>query len=545
MKKTLTLVLCLCLVLSLFAGCGSKTPEPAKPADNGPAQSSGTPSSTPSAPSAATPAPAVSGSTSSSGEVKQAAAYKDTFIIGGLTGATGIDPQTYSSDYYGAQLVYDPLLTNKDGVFESALATSWEHPDDYTYVFKLRDGVTFQDGSKFTADDVVYTFGERMLEVPGNTTAGKLKCIEKVEAVDDLTVKFTLNSLNQDFLLFMAQPYSAIFSRKACASGENGFWIGTGPWKISNFVPGIKIEYERYDGFWGELPKPTKMAYVCYPEDAARLVAVQSGEVDCALTVSGANEEIENDKTIRGVKVRDVGVFMCCFNTKDPICGDLNFRKAVAYAIDYQELIDAAGADSVEPVSTFWGYGSYGENKDLKGYHYDLEKAKEYIAKSNYDGSTISIMCFIPTNVLNATVIVERLADIGVNAVVDERDFMGIITNTSFANPQHQMLCFNSSFGVSPDDAVRAVFYTGGSSNRAVHSNPEIDALIDAALVEPDDAKRVSMYQEIQKYNEDNVLYIPLDRSMYFCVEGLNASGIVWSSRNAYHNFRYACVAIP
>ena len=537
MKKAMSLILGLVLLLSLFAGCGEKKEET-------PATSQGktdTPANT------EAPKTDLEGLGTTGAQIKEAAKYEDEFIIGGQIQISAIDPQTYADTYYVTKLVYDPLLTYSNGEYKPALATSWKKTGDYTYEFTLREDVTFQDGGKFTADDVVFTLGERVKTVVGSTTAAKLACVEKVEALGDYKVKFTLNSLNQDFLLFMTQPYSVMLSRKACtADPDKGFFIGTGPWKITDFVPGIKVDMVRYDGFWGELPKPSKMFYVAYPEDNGRVVAIQSGDVDATIALpSTENENIRNDKTIHGVSILDSGLAYCCFNTQDPVIGDLNLRKAIAYAIDYDEIIDVVCNGDAERSGTFWGSGSYAEYKELKGYDYNLEKAKEYIAQSNYDGSTISIMCAIPSNVTTATILVDRLADIGVKAVVDERDFVGVITNTGYGSASYQMLCFNAMFGESGDDCCRRMFYTGESGNKVQLNDPDLDKKIDEALVETDEAKRIQMYHEIQEYNIDNVLYLPLGHSYYYCAEGLNVSGIDWSANSTQHDFRYGCVAIP
>ena len=260
MKKSLALILCVVLVLSLFAGCGGKKEEAPAPSQG----KTETPANT------EAPKTDLEGLGTTGAQIKEAAKYEDEFVIGGQIQISAIDPQTYADTYYVTKLVYDPLLTYSNGEYKPALATSWEKTGDYTYEFTLREDVTFQDGGKFTADDVVFTLGERVKTVVGSTTAAKLACVEKVEALGDYKVKFTLNSLNQDFLLFMTQPYSVMLSRKACtADPDKGFFIGTGPWKITDFVPGIKVDMERYDGFWGELPKPSKMFTLPIPRTTA------------------------------------------------------------------------------------------------------------------------------------------------------------------------------------------------------------------------------------------------------------------------------------
>ena len=538
MKKLLTTILCILLAAVLLVGCSS--------GGGGTAPSSGggdAPASTPGRVEVTGGAGGAGGF--SSVEVVDAEEYKDTFVIGGQMPITDMDSQVNTSTYVVTQCVYDTLVTFANNEFSPALATEWEQTGDLTWEFKLRDDVTFQDGSKFTADDVVFTLGERLYDVPGTMTSTKLACVEKVEALNDYAVKFTLNVQNQDFLLFIAQPYCCIMSRSACAAdAEKGFYIGTGPWKVTDYAPGLSVTMERYDGFWGELPKPKQMTYVFYPEDSTRFIALQSGDIDACIVVNSADRDAAvQDPNIHVTDIRDSGLPFVTFNLTDSICGDLNFRKAVGYAINVQDLIMASSDGNGDATPTFWGAGTYAEYTDCQGFEYDVEKAKEFLAQSNYDGSTITITSAIPEFVKNATIIADQLKDIGVEAVVDERDMIGMQTYATYENPTHQMVSYTTAWTSSADDC-RRYFYSGQHNNRAHIDDPYLDDLIDSALIETDADKRVEMYHEIQQYVIDNAFYIPLFHAVYPCACLAGAGGIEWSSISSHHNFRYACTAL-
>lgn len=530
MKKMITLILCICMAVTCFTACGSGgSSEPSATTNMENVQID------------------IQGASASSGSgIIEADSYKDKFIIGGQISFFDLDFQTSTDGaYYICTCVFDTLITKNGDEYAPALATEWEKQDDLTYVFKLREDVTFQDGGKFTADDVVYTLHEKVFEVPGNTTAGKLDFVENVEALDNYTVKFTLNKPHQDFLLFIASPFSSIMSRAAIQKdADQGRLIGTGPWKITNFEPGIRVEMERYDDFWGELPKPSKLEYVTYPEDTARLVALQSGETDCSVVVlSSDNATVENDSSIQKVTIKDSGFAYIAFNTSDPICADINFRKAVCCAIDKEAMVDVSCEGLGEAITSVWGNGTFGEYKDVAGYDYNPEKAKEYLAASSYDGSPVSIMCGAEEYVRNATIIADYLNEIGIKTAIDERDFIGLVVNSGYDNPKHQLLSFGATWSDSPDD-IRMLCYPHAINNRSVINDEKLNEMIDSAVLEADEAKRLELYKEIQQYISDQAYYFPIYRSIYYCAEALNTSGIAWNTDCMNFNFRYANVAI-
>ena len=118
------------------------------------------------------------------------------------------------------------------------LATEWGWKDDVTFEMKLRDDVTFHDGSKFTADDVVYTFNRMIAEKASNVST-----LASVEAVDEYTVRMTMNSPNMDWEMILSDTQSSILSEEACeADPEEGFAIGSGAWKVEDWTQGDYVD---------------------------------------------------------------------------------------------------------------------------------------------------------------------------------------------------------------------------------------------------------------------------------------------------------------
>ena len=526
MKKLLTLLLCLCMILALFTACGNKTEK-----------TEGNKTDIPDAGIAG-------GGATSEGKIIEAAAYKDVFRIGGQMEFPTLDFHESLNAHYIVTLTHDTLITRDGDDFVPALATEWKKIDSKTWEFKLREGVTFHDGSKFTADDVVFTM-ERGLDNPSSNVRARLSCIEKVEAIDEYNVRFNLNAPNQDFLLCISQGYASIMSKDAVTKDIEGVKYGTGPWKVTEFKPSISVTMERYDGFWGEAPKAKQMVYVTYPEDPSRLVALQSGEIDCCLVVNAAdNKTCETDDRIVPVTILDSGFAFLAFNMTDPILSDINFRKACAYAINPEDVLAVSCEGYGVPVQCAFGGGAYGSAEgELEGYYYDPELAKEYLAKSCYNGEELTIMCGVQEYVTNATIYADMLGEIGIKCVLEEKDFLGVATSATYDKGEHQLLSWAAIWSASGDD-VRRLFYTGQRSNYTCVPNEELDKLIDDALYEEDDATRKDLYRQIQQYVIDNCLMVPVYRSTYYCAEAPNVSGIKWSSDCNDYNFRYGCVAI-
>lgn len=526
MKKVLALILAVVMCFALLAGCGEKPAEPAP------------------APAPAPAAPSIdAGDDDITMEVIEAEQYKEKVRIGGQIDIPTLDFHEALNAYYLILLTHDTLIVNNNGKFAPSLATEWTQVDATTFEFKLREGVTFHDGSPFTAEDVVFTF-ERGLAAPASAMASKVTCIDKVEALDDYTVRFTLNTANQDFLIYLGSAYCSIMSKTALEKDPEGYKYGTGPWVNSEFVPNISSTMVRNENFWGELPKTKVMEYIVYPEDAARFVALQAGEVDLCFRADAADyDALLADENLTPISIRDSGFALVAFDQRDPLLADINLRKAICYAINPEDVYAVSQNGYGEVAVSFWGAGCYGETEDIEGYYYDPDLAKEYLAKSSYNGEELKILCGVKMYVENAVVYADCLREIGINCVLDEKDFVGVISGAGFNSEPHQLVSFGATWADLPDH-VRNYTYEGKSNNYTCVAHPELQEMIDKALVETDDATRKDMYRQIQQYILDNALYLPVYRSIYYCAQNKNLGGMVWGSDVYSWNARNACVAI-
>ena len=436
--------------------------------------------------------------------------------------------------------LFDRLLYEDDnGELKASLATDWSTDDGLVYTFKLRNDVVFHNGEKFKADDVVYTL-ERARDASGttmNTYIGKY--IDHVEAVSDYEVKVYLNTVYSGFLKTMSIPYASISNRKACeADPEQGMAVGTGPWKLVNYVANESVKMERNEEYWGEKPKTKTLTWKFVKEALSRMLMLEKGEVQAALGLSSTADwpVIEKDDHYEFISGINGGVNYVCFNMTNPITGDINFRKAVASVIDRDNYVETGynGYATAFTDGAYWSLAVPGRNSSIPIIPKDAAKAKEYLAASNYKGEevTISVSTTTAGNVTVAQLLQEALIGIGVNAKVNQTDASGLAALTMYGENK-SMIVINIQPWPLGAMNLTAVFTPGVADNRASYSNDKVTELLQKVVVEIDDAKRDEMFKEIQ-----DLAYVPI-----FCrtdgIGALKGVGGIRMQPSGFHDVSY------
>lgn len=422
--------------------------------------------------------------------------------------------------------LFDTILHEEDnGDITPWLAKEWSTEDGLVYTFKLRDDVVFHNGEKFKADDVVYTL-ERARDAAGttmNTYIGKY--IDHVEAVSDYEVKVYLNTVYSGFLKTMTIPYASVSNRKACeADPEQGMAVGTGPWKLVSYVANETVKMERNEEYWGEKPKSKTLTWKFVKEQISRMLMLETGEVQAALGLSSTADwpTIEADDRYTFYPVVNAGVYYLCCNMTNPITSDINFRKAVASVMDRETYVKV-GFNNYATAFTdmsYWSLSVPGRNDSTTLIPYNLDKAKEYLAASNYNGEevTISVSTTTAGNVTVAQLLQEALISIGVNAKVNQTDASGLAALTMYGENK-SMLVINSQPWPLGAMNLTSVFMPGVADNRASYSNDKVVELLKQVIVEIDANKRAEMFKEIQALEAEDIAYLP----MYCKIDAMGA----------------------
>ena len=438
-------------------------------------------------------------------------ALKDDIVIGMKSKHTTIDQMEASNTQhnYMWRMIYDTPVhfNNKTGELEPQLATEWSTEDGgKTYIFKLRDGVKFHNGETLKASDVVFTFNR----MEGTTSCnGLFLKVEKVEAIDDLTVKMTLVDPNLDWPYMMTLPTASIQSEKAVTEDPtNGPGVGTGPWKIDSYEFGNYTKLVAFEDSWRGAPNAKSFTFRYIPEDSARLIALQNGEVDiCQEPATIELGRIEEDPKLDLVQYDGGSLTYMAFNTQKEPANNEDLRKAVAYGIDLDSIIAVAAEGRGRKATSFWGWSEYGYY-DCGGFTRDVDKAKEYLAKAYPNGGAIlDISVSGAERKTIAEMMQSQLKEIGLTVNIVELDSAGISTTTT--NGEHQSCIYGMGFNIFGDDA-RRILQPGSAVNKAHYDSAKVMELLNKAVAEVDEAKRKDYYKQIQEDVYEHVPYIPL-----------------------------------
>jgi len=533
MKRTLAMILAIVMTMALVACGGDKpTSTPSDPATSTPVQQGTAGLNKPDEPVPADPA------------VK----YRDHVEIATSAVPTSLDPYQKSdvSHDVAFKLSHNQLIfyNYETRTYEPELAVEWKTEAGDSYWFKLRQGVKFQNGEELTADDVLWTWIERPKTMEKVGVTALVNLVDSVEVINDYELRVKLKSPNTDFLSSVGVSGASILNREACAAdAANGFSIGTGGWKFTNHVANDQVSYEKFEDswVWDGKETPTKTLTLRQrPEASAVTVAVQIGE--CATAVSGNGNEYEtmkNDPSVRmNVFASETLEFMY-FNMKNGVLADdPNLRKAIAYAIKYDDLNLARFDGLATRQKNFWGPNQPGrvELPDDLTVDYNLEKAKEYMAKSKQpNGCTINIST-VAVFETYAVVIMENLKALGITVNVETLDSTGFNAKMN-EGVGYDIGIYNISLNAN---ATRFSFICNPTSttNRAHYDNPEMLAKYNAAKAEPDEAKRMELLKEIQYAFAEDMPYVPFFTGVSYTIENAKAGGAQWSA-DTKHDFTY------
>jgi len=279
--------------------------------------------------------------------------------------------------------IYETLVRlDQDLKMIPGLAESWESQDNgKVWIFHLRKGVKFHDGTEFNADAVKYSYGDR-----GYVTQVKTLQLENVEALDDYTVKFTCVKPIPlpTYLTHVAWPI--VSPTTLDSEGKFTKPIGTGPFKFSKHTKGQEVVMERNNDYWGGKQKLERVIFEIIPDASTRMMALTSGDVDMSVKVPEAEvSRLEKDKNIKIYRKLTTFTDFMQFNCARPPFDDVNMRKAVAYSIDTEGIVknilnNIGIAAKGRPYSPVMMYSS----KDLTLYSQDLDKAKSILADAGW-----------------------------------------------------------------------------------------------------------------------------------------------------------------
>jgi len=415
--------------------------------------------------------------------------------------ALGVD----GPDAMRCNLAYDQLVW-QDSNFapQPMLAESWEVNDrGDQWTFYLRQDVKFHDGSRFTANDVLYTFRRVLDPETGSAGAALLSGVDPdgIEALDDYTVRFNLPDPIVAFPLSISSRFTWIVKEGMTSEELRANGIGTGPFRVEEFVPGEERSlWTKHEDYWmSGLPMVDAVEMRSIDEPAARIAALERGLVDIIEDVSMTRvEDLEANPDINVVSVRTPYYFHMAMQCDTPPFDDNRVRLALKYCQDREQFLDVmlGGYGSVAndcPVAPWVEYGI-----DEPPREQDIPKARQLLEDAGY-GDGLDLELHTSTTMdeypVMAALFKEMAAEAGVNITIKSRPAEGYWSEVWMQEP---FVC-SSWAGRNADEALTVKYLSTAEWNDTSYRNEDFDQLIRRARETVDYEERKALYRQAQK----------------------------------------------
>jgi peptide/nickel transport system substrate-binding protein len=439
---------------------------------------------------------------------------------------TNLDPRK-ATDVASArviQLVFSSLLKkDPQSRLVPDLALRWEQPDDTTYVFYLRQGVRFHDGSPLTARDVKYTFESILDPAFKSPRRGSYEYLQRVEVLDDYTVKFVLK---RPFAPFLINLVLGIVPEHIASRAGEGFSrqpVGSGPFRLVGWQADEKLEFVGFDRYYAGAPRLKRITYKIVPEDSVRLLELEKGSVHLVqnsippdlLPRLRANPELKVI-TSAGTTYAYIG-----FNLEDPVLRIKRVRQALALAIDRQAIIQHLLGGLATPAGSLLPEGHWAYEPQVARYGYNLTRAKELLDEAGFpdpDGAgpqpRFRLSYKTSQNEQSrriAEVLTYQWQKLGVKVDISSHEWGTFFADIKSGNFQLYSLQW---VGVTEPDIYYYIFHSSSvpphGANRGRYINPELDSLLEEGRNTLDIGKRKVIYSQVQKILAEDLPYISL-----------------------------------
>lgn len=438
---------------------------------------------------------------------------------------TAIANTAFNVVYVSAKATEGLLTYDFDLNPQPALAREWSiSSDGLTYRFALREGVRWHDGRPFTSADVAFSIATiKDIHPRGRTTF--LNLVE-IETPDELTAILRLSKPAPYLITAFAACETPIVPRRlyeggsAAESPVNLAPIGTGPYKFKEWARGSHIVFERNPDYWDQ-PRPylDRLVVRFIPDAAARSIAIETGEIDLAPSTPAPFGDLERLRRLpslafetRGYQYSN-GVTRVEFNLERPFFKDVRVRRAFAHVIDRKVIRDTVNYGYGAPIP-----GPINPNlkkwydPGLETYPIDLGKAESLLDEAGLPRKARGVRLRVNLDYApagesfsrSADYIRQALAKVGVEAKVRSQDFASY-TRRIYTDRDFDFAFEGMSNLFDPTVGVQRLYWSRNFkpgvpfSNGAAYSNPEVDALLEAAAVELDERKRIEQWRKIQK----------------------------------------------
>lgn len=473
---------------------------------------------------------AVAGAAASGG------AWAQALTFGNNASVTSIDPHFYTAtpNLEVSKQIFDGLTrTDADGKVQPGLALSWRQVEPQVWEFKLRPGVTFHDGTPFTADDVAFTLSRvpKVQNSPGSFVIFT-RSIERAEVVDPLTVRFhtrgadPLVPVNLAWVMMLSRTLHAEAATDRFNDGRLA--VGTGPYRFGAFVPGERIELNRNDNYWGEKPAWSRVTNRTIRNAAARTAALLSGDVDIVNGVPTADlARLRADARLRveeatGLRIVYLGLDLLRpdaefvkgpggeASDRNPL-QDQRVRKALSLAIDRQAIAERVMEGAVAPTAQVVRERLGGHVPGLVPVH-DPAEARRLLGAAGYSNGFRITLHGPNDRYLNDARVIQAIGQmwqrVGVQTTVEPMPWSAFAARASRGDFSAFLLGGTAATGEASYPLRSILGLRGSDAPR--YTNTAFVTLLDQASSTLDDAARDKLLQDAVRMAMDDVAFIPL-----------------------------------
>ncbi|HLW46718.1 MAG TPA: ABC transporter substrate-binding protein [bacterium] len=443
------------------------------------------------------------------GQVRAGAApAKVTLTLGVDQEVVGLDPNkvTAFSSFRRIDLLYNKLVTYDAGLHVVGdLAESWDNPDSRTYVFHLRHGVVFHDGTEMTSADIVYTIN-RILD-PKTASPGRsyIDVIDGVTAPDRYTVRLHLAYPLASLLSGLASGNAAIVERAAVekAGDLQKTEAGTGPFMLAEWVPDNFMRLARNPRYFKRgLPRVDEVVYRVIPEQASLLAGVRSRSLDMATISDGSVvKQAMGERALVVAQAPSLNLRIFSFNTTRRPFTDARVRDAIAFAIDRQAVLNAAEfgmgvvSGPIPAPDKVWALPV----SDFPEYRPNQARARQLIQEAGASGAsfTITAAATYEGGIAEAQVIQNQLKAVGLNPTIQNVEW-GQYINLWVKRDFDTMVELRGG-DPDPDRFLYRTFYSTGAVNNFLFKDSTVDRLLDRGRVHLTVAERAPIYHDLER----------------------------------------------
>lgn len=432
---------------------------------------------------------------------------EDTLVVAQGADAVSLDPHAVNdqpSSRVSKQIYNTLVASTEDMEIVPALAESWESIDDLTWEFKLGQGIKFHNGEELKASDVKFTY-DRMLASP--TVSHIIGPVSEIKVIDDYTVQIITSEPFAPLLSHLTHTASSILNEKAVTEAGEDYGqnpVGTGPFAFDSWQSGDRITLKAFEDYFKGAAKVKTVVFRNVPEGTNRTVGLETGEIDIAYDIEPVDKNLVTDNAgLELIEGPSLSSQYLGFNTTKAPFDNVKVRQAINYAVNVQEIIDVvlegAGEVAKSPLMDL----IFGSNPDIKGYDYDVAKAKELLKEAGLEnGFKTSIWTNdSPVRVRIAEIVQAQLKEVGIDASIEVVEWGAYLDRTSAGEHDMFILGWTTVTG-DADYGLYALFHSsqhGGAGNRFFYTNPEVDRLLDIGKTEVDSGKRLEAYKEAQE----------------------------------------------